>query len=194
MTSLSATRYAPARGGRSRPAAHRMRRPPKPAAELDSPKTQTATLRTVRQESLWSGVAARRRRERTETHRLRQLLGRGRHRRAATVSVPPGVPAGAGPALATAAHRKDRARPTAGQLIAARYPDRTVHVVGDAAYVGERLRDLDAGSPGPAGVKLTSVLHELPPPRTGRSGRPRTRGARLGTPADVAALATTTNT
>ena len=28
------------------------------------------------------------------------------------------------------------------ELIAARYPDRTVHVVGDAAYVGERLRNL----------------------------------------------------
>ena len=29
------------------------------------------------------------------------------------------------------------------ELIAARYPDRTVHLVGDAAYVGKRLRDLD---------------------------------------------------
>ena len=38
------------------------------------------------------------------------------------------------------------------------------------------------------------MLHELPPPRTGRSGRPRTKGARLGTPADVAALATRANT
>ena len=28
------------------------------------------------------------------------------------------------------------------ELIAARYPDRTVHVIGDAAYVGERLRNL----------------------------------------------------
>jgi hypothetical protein len=28
-------------------------------------------------------------------------------------------------------------------VIAARYPDRTVHVVGDAAYVGDRLRDVD---------------------------------------------------
>ena len=28
------------------------------------------------------------------------------------------------------------------ELIAARYPDRIVHVVGDAAYVGERLRNL----------------------------------------------------
>ena len=34
------------------------------------------------------------------------------------------------------------------------------------------------------------MLHELPPPRTGRSGRPRTRGARLGTPTDLAADAT----
>ena len=80
------------------------------------------------------------------------------------------------------------------ELIAARYPDRTVHVVGDAAYVGERLRDVDGRITWTSRLKVTSVLHELPPPRTGRSGRPRTRGARLGTPADVAALATTTNT
>jgi hypothetical protein len=69
-----------------------------------------------------------------------------------------------------------------------------VHVVGDAAYVG-RLRDVDDGRiTWTSRLKVTSVLHELPPPHTGRSGRPRTRGARLGTPADVAALATTTNT
>jgi hypothetical protein len=65
------------------------------------------------------------------------------------------------------------------ELIAARYPNRTVHVVGDAAYVGERLRDVDARITWTSRLKLTSVLHELPPPRTGRSGRPRTRGARL---------------
>jgi len=79
-------------------------------------------------------------------------------------------------------------------LIAARYPDRMVHVVGDAAYVGERLRDVDGRISWTSRLKVTSVLHELPPPRTGRSGRPRTRGARLGTPADVAALATRANT
>src|SRR5215212_1547142 len=45
-----------------------------------------------------------------------QLLGRGRHRGAAVVSVPPGVPAGAGAAVATPAHRKDRARPAAGRV------------------------------------------------------------------------------
>jgi hypothetical protein len=79
------------------------------------------------------------------------------------------------------------------ELLAARYPDRAVHVVGDAAYVGERLRDVAARITWTSRLKVTSVLHELPPPRTGRSGRPRTRGARLGTPADVAALATTRN-
>jgi hypothetical protein len=55
------------------------------------------------------------------------------------------------------------------ELIAARYPDRTVHVVGDAAYVRERVREVDVGSAGPAGVKVTSVLHELPPHRTLRA-------------------------
>jgi len=68
------------------------------------------------------------------------------------------------------------------ELIVARYPDRTVHVVGDAAYVGERLRDVDARISWTSRLKVTSVLHELPPPRTGRSGRPRTKGARLGHP------------
>ena len=68
------------------------------------------------------------------------------------------------------------------ELIAARYPARTVHVVGDAAYVGERLRNLDDRISWTSRLKVTSVLHELPPPRTGRSGRPRTRGAPTGHP------------
>jgi hypothetical protein len=38
-------------------------------------------------------------------------------------------------------------------------------------------------------LKVTSVLHQLAPPRTGRSGRPRTKGPRLGTPTDLAATA-----
>ena len=74
-------------------------------------------------------------------------------------------------------------------MIAARYPDRIVHVVGDAAYVGERLRDLHGRITWTSRLKVTSVLHELPPPRTGRSGRPRTRGPRLGTPTDLATSA-----
>jgi hypothetical protein len=76
------------------------------------------------------------------------------------------------------------------ELIATRYPDRIVHVVGDAAYVGEHLRNLQDPITWTSRLKVTSVLHELPPPRTGRSGRPRTRGPRLGTPTDLAASAT----
>ena len=67
-----------------------------------------------------------------------------------------------------------------------------MHVVGDAAYVGERLRNLQNRITWTSRLKVTSVLHELPPPRTGRSGRPRTRGPRLGTPTDLAASATLT--
>ena len=48
------------------------------------------------------------------------------------------------------------------ELIAARYPDRTVHVVGDAAYVGERLRDVNDRITWTSRLKVTSVLHELP--------------------------------
>jgi hypothetical protein len=76
------------------------------------------------------------------------------------------------------------------ELIAAHYPDRIVHVVGDAAYVGDRLRNLDGRISWTSRLKVTSVLHELPPPRTGRSGKPRTRGPRLGTPTDLAAGST----
>src|SRR6476620_9125360 len=72
-------------------------------------------VQAIREESLRGGLASRRRREGPETHRVRQLLGRGRHRRAAVVSVPPGVPAGAGPVVATPPYREDRVRPRAGR-------------------------------------------------------------------------------
>ena len=75
------------------------------------------------------------------------------------------------------------------ETIAARHPERVVHAVGDAAYVGEHLRGLHQHITWMSRLKVTSVLHELPPPRTGRSGRPRTKGARLGTPTDLAAAA-----
>ena len=76
------------------------------------------------------------------------------------------------------------------ELLAAAHPDRVVHAVGDAAYVGEHLRGLGRAITWTSRLKVTSVLHELAPARTGKSGRPRTKGARLGTPADLAAAAT----
>ena len=74
------------------------------------------------------------------------------------------------------------------ELIAARFPDRIVHTVGDAAYVGEHLRGLAPTVTWTSRLKTTSVLHELPPPRTGRKGRPRTRGLRLGTASELSQL------
>lgn len=75
------------------------------------------------------------------------------------------------------------------ERIAARYPDRSIHVVGDAAYAGEHLRGLKDAITWTTRLKVTSVLYELPPPRTGRTGRPRTKGPRLGTPSDLARAA-----
>ena len=109
-------------------------------------------VQAVREESLRGGVASRRRREGPETHRVRQLLGRGRHRRAATVSVPPGVPAGAGPAVATPAHREDRARPRAGRVDRRPLPrpDRCTWS-GTPPTWGNACATWTTGSPGPAG-------------------------------------------
>jgi hypothetical protein len=44
------------------------------------------------------------------------------------------------------------------ELIAARYPHRRVHVVGDAAYVGEHLRGLQDQITWTSRLKVTSVL------------------------------------
>ena len=71
-------------------------------------------------------------------------------------------------------------------LIAARYPDRTVHVVGDSAYGSGAWRGL------PERVTLTvrprkdAALYELAPPRTGKRGRPALKGARLPGLAQIA--------
>jgi len=76
------------------------------------------------------------------------------------------------------------------ERIAARHPERIVHVVGDAAYISEHLRELSRNITWTSRLKITSVLHQPPPPPTGKVGRPRTKGARLGTPGDLAKAAT----
>jgi hypothetical protein len=64
-------------------------------------------------------------------------------------------------------------------LIAARYPDRGLHLVGDAAYAGKTLRELPERATVTTRLRSDAVLYELAPPRTGKPGRPRTKGKRL---------------
>jgi hypothetical protein len=77
-------------------------------------------------------------------------------------------------------------------LLAAALPGRRLHVVADAAYHGPALRTLPANVTWTCRLPKTAVLYGLAPPRTGRRGRPRTKGERLGTPADLARTATWT--
>jgi DDE superfamily endonuclease len=69
-------------------------------------------------------------------------------------------------------------------VLASAFPDRAVHGVGDAAYHG---LDLLVGASYTTRLPRNAVLYAYAPARTGRRGRPRTKGERLGTPADLAA-------
>jgi DDE superfamily endonuclease len=70
-------------------------------------------------------------------------------------------------------------------LIVAEFGDRQVHGVGDAAYHGEPL--LVPGSTWITRLPANAALFALAPPRTGKPGRPRLKGAKLGKPEDLAA-------
>jgi hypothetical protein len=91
----------------------------------------------------------------------------------------------------------------AGQLVglvAGQFPDRAVHVVTDAWYAGAAAaagaaRGSARARTWPPRVTLTArlranaALSAIATPIPGRPGRPRRIGARLGTPADLAATA-----
>jgi hypothetical protein len=65
-------------------------------------------------------------------------------------------------------------------------------VVADAAYAGGELRELLDQLSWTTRLRKNAALHELPPPRTGRRGRPRVTGARLGSVPTLAAITTFT--
>jgi hypothetical protein len=73
--------------------------------------------------------------------------------------------------------------------VAERYPERRIDVVGDSAFACKAM------APGSDRITLTSrlrsnaVIHGPKPPPTGRRGRPRVKGCRLGTPGEIAARA-----
>jgi len=72
-------------------------------------------------------------------------------------------------------------------IIAGRVPDRRIHVVADAAYHGQSLRDLPAGVTWTTRPPRNAVLYHRAPPPTGKRGRPRLEGDRIGTPGQAAA-------
>jgi DDE superfamily endonuclease len=72
-------------------------------------------------------------------------------------------------------------------LLARAFPDRAIHLVADAAYHGKPLQDLPARVTWTTRIQRNAVLDRPAPPPTGRRGRPRTKGDRIGTPAQAAA-------
>jgi hypothetical protein len=65
------------------------------------------------------------------------------------------------------------------ELVAARYPDRTIHVICDGAFIGKTMRNLPAKVTITARLRADAALYAPAPPPSGRPGRPRRKGARL---------------
>ena len=73
--------------------------------------------------------------------------------------------------------------------IAARVLGRWLHVVADAAYHGKCLRDLPATVTWTTRLPRNAVLYQPAPAPTGKRGRPRLKGDRIGIPVQAAATA-----
>jgi len=84
------------------------------------------------------------------------------------------------------ASQVDLAAEMLGKLAMA-FPGRTLHGVGDAAFHGESL--IVEGTTWTTRLPANAVLYGPKPPRTGKRGRPRVKGARLGTCAQIAQAA-----
>ena len=77
--------------------------------------------------------------------------------------------------------------------LAGAFPGRAVHVVADAFYHGPSVKDLPAGVTWTCRLMKNAALYAMAPPKTpGTPGRPKLKGDRLGTPADLAAAASWT--
>jgi hypothetical protein len=101
------------------------------------------------------------------------------------LSRPVALPVLAALAVKGGASKPDMARDLL-DAIAERFPDREVHIVADAAYGCGAFIGLGDGMTMTSRAKGNAVFHHLAPPRTGKRGRPRLKGERIGTPADIA--------
>ncbi|MGH3155345.1 MAG: IS701 family transposase [Streptosporangiaceae bacterium] len=73
------------------------------------------------------------------------------------------------------------------ELLVKAFPGRAVHGTGDAAFHGEPL--VTAGTTFTTRLPASAVVHGPKPPPTGKRGRPRKKGDRIGTCKDAAAIA-----
>lgn len=72
------------------------------------------------------------------------------------------------------------------ELVAARYPTRRIDVVGDAAFGAKALGGLPEHVTVTCRLRANAAIYAPTPPRTGRRGRPRVKGERLGNPRELA--------
>jgi hypothetical protein len=101
------------------------------------------------------------------------------------LSRPVALPVLAALAVKGGASKPDLARDLV-DLIAEHFADRDVHIVADAAYGCGAFIGLGDGMTMTTRAKTNAVFCHLAPPRTGKRGRPRLKGERVGTPADIA--------
>jgi DDE superfamily endonuclease len=73
--------------------------------------------------------------------------------------------------------------------LAAELPGREINVTADSAYAGEELKQLPDGVTWTTRLRANAALHDLPPARTGKKGRPRKKGNRLPSLTKIAAAA-----
>lgn len=73
------------------------------------------------------------------------------------------------------------------EAITARLPGRSVHVVADAAYHGKQIKALPEQVTWTTRLPRNAALYGRAPGPTGKRGRPRLKGDKLGKPAEVAA-------
>jgi len=73
--------------------------------------------------------------------------------------------------------------------LARELPGREIHVTADSAYAGGELKQLPDSVTWTSRLRASAALHDLPPERTGKRGRPRKKGDRLPSLAKIAAAA-----
>lgn len=104
------------------------------------------------------------------------------------LSRPVALPVLAALAVKGGASKPDLARDLV-DLIAEHFVHRDVHIVADAAYGCGAFIGLGEGMTMTTRAKTNAVFCQVAPPRTGKRGRPRLKGERIGTPADIASTA-----